>query len=434
MNLEKKKNTLFIIIILLLILPLFQEQTSYFNIKALKGSFEKDSLPELNLKDYYSGKFQENFNNYLEQNIGFRPFFIRVNNQIDFSANNKANTNWVVVGKNNYLYEQDYITSYLGKDFLGKEIIDDKIRKIKFLQDTLQKSGTKLLVIFAPGKGSFYPEYIPESFDPSNKTITNYEYYKKRSLEENINHIDFNDYFIKMKDTSQYCLFPKTGIHWSLYGVHLVVDSIKNYMEKSAGIKMPEMHFKNIEISSKFKGTDYDIEESMNLLFRIPNEKMAYPKIDYKSSPNTIKPKVLAIGDSYYWNIHGSSYASSLFKNATFWYYNKMAHSVEYDKPRKVEELNIKEEIEKQDFIILMATEPLLKRFVYGFVDNVYDIYSGKETISNSTNYSALYYEQQIRSDSIWLKSISLKAKEKGIGVDEMIKLDAKWLAEQKKN
>ncbi|MCF8299042.1 MAG: hypothetical protein K9J13_15950, partial [Saprospiraceae bacterium] len=84
MKSEKNKNTLFLIIILLLILPFFQEQTSFFKIKELKGSFEKDSLPELNIKDYYSGKFQENFNNYLEENIGFRPFFIRVNNQIDY--------------------------------------------------------------------------------------------------------------------------------------------------------------------------------------------------------------------------------------------------------------------------------------------------------------------------------------------------------------
>ena len=425
MNLEKKKNILFIIIILLLILPLFQEQTSFFKIKELKGSFEKDSLPELNFKDYYSGEFQENFNNYLEQNIGFRPFFIRVNNQIDFSVNNKANTNWVVVGKDNYLYEQNYITSFLGRDFLGKDKIDSKIKKIKFLQDTLQKLGTELLVIFAPGKGSFYPEYIPERFDTSNKTQSNYEYYKRKSIEENINHIDFNDYFIKMKDTSQYCLFPKTGIHWSLYGVYLVVDSIRKYMERSAGIKMPEMHLKDIKMSSKFKGTDYDIEESMNLLFRIPNKKMAYPKIDYKSFSDTKKPKVLTVGDSYYWNIHGSGYASALFKNPTFWYYNKMAHSKEYKKPRKVEELNIKKEIEKQDFIILMSTEPLLKRFAYGFIDNAYGIYSGNKTTPN--------IEQLMKNDSIWLKKISLKAKERGISIDEMIKLDAQWLADQKK-
>ena len=431
---EKNKNILFLIIILLLILPFFQEQTSFFKIKALKGSFEKDSLPELNIKDYYSGEFQENFNNYLEENIGFRPFFIRVNNQIDYSTNNKANTNWVVVGKDNYLYEQNYITSYLGRDFLGKDTIDNKIDKIKYLQDTLQKLGTELIVIFAPGKGSFYPEYIPERFNPSNKTITNYEYYKKRSLEENINHIDFNDYFMKMKDTSQYCLFPKTGIHWSLYGTYLAVDSIKKYMEKSAKIKMPEMHLKDIEVSSKFRGTDNDIEESMNLLFKIPNNKMAYPKIDFISNSKTKKPRVIAVGDSYYWNIHGSSYASSLFSHATFWYYFKMAHCVDYDKPRKVEELNIKEEIEKQDFIILISTEPLLKRFAYGFIDKAYDIYTGVISTPKSKKLTASYYEQQIRNDSIWLKKISKKAIENGVNLDEMIKLDAQWLANQKKD
>ena len=237
-----------------------------------------------------------------------------------------------------------------------------------------------------------------------------------------------------MKDSSQYCLFPKTGIHWSLYGTYLAVDSIKKYMEKTANISMPEMHVKNIEITSNLKGTDNDIEESMNLLFKISNKKMAYPKIDFISNSKTKKPRVLAVGDSYYWNIHGRNYTSSLYSHASFWYYNKMAHCIDYDHPRKVEELNLKEEIEKQDFIILISTEPLLKRFAYGFIDNAYNIYKTKITPSPEPEiFSALYYEKQIRNDSIWLENISKKAIENGVSLDEMIKLDAKWLADQKK-
>ncbi|MCK4288623.1 MAG: hypothetical protein KAW86_05430, partial [Bacteroidales bacterium] len=212
---KKIKNIIYSIVLILLILPFIQEQLDIFKINPLKGSFKKLEKPEFSFSAYYSGEFQNKYNDYLEQNIGFRPFFIRVNTQIAFSIYDTALANWVIIGKRNYLYEKNYITAYLGKDFIGKEKIDNKIEKVKFLQDTLQKIGVKLVLIFAPGKASFYPEYIPDKYNPSEKTISNYDYYTKQCIEEGINHINFSEYFIQLKDTSRYLLVPKCGIHWS---------------------------------------------------------------------------------------------------------------------------------------------------------------------------------------------------------------------------
>ena len=421
---KKIKNIIYSIVLILLILPFIQEQLDIFKINPLKGSFKKLEEPEFSFSAYYSGEFQNKYNDYLEQNIGFRPFFIRVNNQIAFSIYDTALANWVIIGKRNYLYEKNYITAYLGKDFIGKEKIDNKIEKVKFLQDTLQKIGVKLVLIFAPGKASFYPEYIPDKYNPSEKTISNYDYYTKRCIEEGINHINFSEYFIQLKDTSRYLLVPKCGIHWSLYGVAIAIDSLKKYMEKSQNIKIPDIIWDTIEVTKDLRDTDYDIADGMNLLFTIPHQKMAYPKLLFEKNPDKIKPNVITIADSYYWNIFGAGMATQLFGNNSFWYYNKMAHNTEYSEPKKVDELNLKKEIESQDFIFLLASEINLHKFAFGFIDKAFELYSTDKEIA--------YYEDLIRSSPKWIAKIAKKAKEKNISLDEMIRQDAIWMKNNK--
>lgn len=421
---KKIKNIIFSIILILLILPFVQEQFDIFKINPLKGSFKKLEEPEFSFSTYYSGEFQNKYNDYLEQNIGFRPFFIRVNNQIAFSVYDTALANWVTIGKRNYLYEENYIIAYLGRDFIGKEKIENKIEKIKFLQDTLQKIEVKLVLIFAPGKASFYPEYIPNKYNPSEKTISNYDYYTKRCSEKGINYIDFNDYFIQMKDTSRYLLVPKCGIHWSLYGVAIAVDSLKKYMEKSQNIKMLDITWDTIEVTKDLRDTDYDIADGMNLLFTIPHQKMAYPKLLFEKNPDKTRPNVITIADSYYWNIFGSGMATQLFGNNSFWYYNKMAHNTEYSEPKKVDELSVKQEIESQDFIFLLSSEINLHKFAFGFIDNAFELYS--------TDKETAYYEDLIRSSPKWIAKIAKKAKEKNISLDEMIRQDAIWMKNNK--
>ncbi|MCK4407216.1 MAG: hypothetical protein KAV44_06045 [Bacteroidales bacterium] len=421
---KKIKNIIYSIVLILLILPFIQEQLDIFKINPLKGSFKKLEEPEFSFSTYYSGEFQNKYNDYLEQNIGFRPFFIRVNNQIAFSVYDTALASWVIIGKRNYLYEKNYITAYLGKDFIGKEKIDNKIEKVKFLQDTLQKIGVKLVLIFAPGKASFYPEYIPDKYNPSEKTISNYDYYTKRCIEEGINHINFSEYFIQLKDTSRYLLVPKCGIHWSLYGVAIAIDSLKKYMEKSQNIKIPDIIWDTIEVTKDLRDTDYDIADGMNLLFTIPHQKMAYPKLLFEKNPDKIKPNVITIADSYYWNIFGAGMATQLFGNNSFWYYNKMAHNTEYSEPKKVDELNLKKEIESQDFIFLLASEINLHKFAFGFIDKAFELYSTDKEIA--------YYEDLIRSSPKWIAKIAKKAKEKNISLDEMIRQDAIWMKNNK--
>jgi hypothetical protein len=433
---QTTRYILFIALMTLLILPAVQQYTGFIREKPLKGAIVEPEKPKLSTKSWFDASFQEKYDDYLEKGIGFRPTLIRINNQIAFTVFDTALANSVIIGKNNYLYELNYIKAYEGTDFAGNQQIEDQVSKAKFLQDKLESQGKHFLIVFAPGKASFFPEFIPDKYKVGKRGPTNYGYFVKCCQEKGVHFLDFNSWFMSMKNTSQYPLYSRTGIHWSLYGVALAVDSLVKYMEKSAGIDMVDVGWDEIEVTSKPRDTDNDIAEGMNLLFPISSGKLAYPRLKFNSPPGKVKPNVLVVGDSYYWNIMGSGISAELFGDNNFWFYNQEAHNPAWPTSKKVNTLNVLEEIKRQDFVILLSTEANLFKFSFGFLDKV------KSAITNPTAFERMTPGQRdskileimeaLRNSEESTARIKEKAARKKISFEEMLRLDAEWVFEQK--
>lgn len=424
----KRKNNIlqkviFYIILLILILPLIQMQFKIFNKNELKGAITKIERPEFSLETWFNEVYQNNYEKYVNQNFGGRNRLIRINNQIAFSIYKIAKANGVIIGKDNYLFESNYIKAYYGDDFVGKKKIENNIIKLKEIQDTLNHYNTKILVILAAGKGSFYHEYIPDKFKKP-KTLTNMEFYEETLEKYNIDHIDFNSFFQSAKDTSRYPLYPKTGIHWSVFGVHYVIDSISKYIEKNSNIDLPDMQWNNIDLTDDYLYTDVDIEEGMNLLFSLSNFPMAYPDVKVNSK-NKVKPKLITISDSFFWKMFSSGLAGKYFSDIQFWFYYKENHS---NKPMiELTSVDKKKEIENTDIIILLATEATLPGFAWGFIDETYETYYGDyDEITLDQKISK--YIDMIQKNKKWYDLIIEKAEKKGIPVDSMLYLDALYM------
>jgi hypothetical protein len=330
----------------------------------------------------------------------------------------------------------NYIKAYEGLDFVGDKQINEQVSKAKFLQNKLETNGKHFIILFAPGKASFFPEYIPDKYCLKKKGPTNYEYFVKNCKNQGVHFLDFNSWFISMKDTSRYPLYSKTGIHWSLYGVALAVDSLVKYMEKTACIDMVDFTWDKVEVSTSPRDTDSDISDGMNLLFPIPSGKLAYPTIQYLDSPEKTKPNVMVVGDSYYWNVMGSGIGSRLFDDNSFWFYNQEVHNPSWPSPRQASSLNILEEIEKQDFVILISTEANLFKFPYGFLDRAFQSYTNPtkaEVMSSKEKEQEILKIMDIlRNSNESIASIRAKAIKKKISFEEMLRLDAEWVFNQK--
>lgn len=364
---------MFGILLLLMSLPMIQHFTQFANEKGLKGAVINSSYDTLTVKNWLTQDYQKNTAKYVNDNVGFRPDFVRINNQIDFSLYRKANAKGVIIGKEWYLYEYNYIRAYLGQDFVGDSIIEEKTRRLKFIQDTLKKQGKELLVVFAIGKGSYLPEFFPDSIQMT-KTRTNYEAYIENFENSGIQFIDFQRWFLDKKDTTKYPIYGKGGIHWSKYAEILAADSILKKMKSMSNLSFPDLIIDGFDVETKNKNGDYDIGEGLNILGQAETFPMAYPRFRIENPENN-KSKTLFVADSYYWGMFNYGFSKNLFNDGQFWFYNQAIYPDSFEEPLYVNDINVQKEVEKNDIIILLSTDANLYKFAFGFIDELYESY-----------------------------------------------------------
>lgn len=434
------KNILYGLLMMMLGLPLIQRTVPVFDETPLKGAFTIPQKQKSTYATVLDGTWQEAYNNHFEHTIGFRPLLVRINNQIAYSVFDTALANGVIIGKHNYLFEINYIKAIKGWDFLGNDAIETQAQKAAFVYQKLKEANKTLVFVFAPGKASFFPEFIPDKYmnGPSGEN-TNYTVFGEKFRKYGLPVIDFNRWFVQMKDTASYPLYPQCGIHWSAYGVAMATDSLISYIEKDRNTDMVDFGWNGFEFPDTLRNPDYDIAEGMNLLFRIPHYPMAYPKVWFGNDEGKTRPNAIVVADSYYWNIFGKGYGNRIFNDNNFWYYNTEAHNPSWPAPRKTAELDMAAELSKTDVIIIMATEANLYRFPFGFIDRAYDVLSENAGISSSIssedskNQEIEAIMQGINANAEWKEKVQQKAIARKISYEEMLRLDAEWVWENKR-
>jgi len=431
---EKKplilRKLLFVFLLGMLLIPWVQNKLKIVEVSPLKGAIKLNTPSYFSFSTWLSGDYQNQKEKYLNESFGFRNICVRLNNQIAFNLFHEAKANGVVIGKENYLYEENYIKAYYGRDFIGNDSINHRMERLKFISDTLKKLHKNIIIVFAAGKGSFFPEYFPDQYK-SEKSITNHDIYIKVAHDMGLNYIDFNTYFVNNKNKSKYKLYPKYGIHWSFYGEYLAADSIIKYIEHLRSITMPHLYWNTIAVEPA-QGDDYDIGNGMNLLFNFKPDSLAYPTLQYQSDSGKTKPSAIVISDSFFWGMFNFGIFKA-FSDSHFWYYNKQIYPEYYQSQLETDQVNIKDEIAKHDVFIIMATEATLPSLGWGFIEKTYNMFKG---VSQKNAHDAAYMKKvrdicgYIKTDEAWLKKVKAQANEKGISLDSALLLNAIYSVE----
>lgn len=401
-------------------------------IKPLEGYFELAQPPVFSVDNWFNGKFQEGFNRNAEDYLGFRNILIRIRNQLDYSLFDVAHASGVVIGKNKVLFQESYLNGYMGLDNVGISVIERKLDKLELAQEELKKINKSVILILAPGKASYYSEFIPQSWWKKSQPHNNYDLFVKEIKARKINFIDFREYFLKMKDTVRYPLFPKGGTHWSGYGVTLVMDTLVKYIEEVQKVDLINFKYSSGIVTDRdFQFTDNDIEKGLNLLFPTKTWEVYYPDVQFESDTTKSKPNVLSIGDSFnqsFWGFY--PFYSLLFgEQSQFWYYNRIVSWPDSIANRYIstELLDYKKEIEKRDIILIVLTEPNLNDLGFSFIDRVYNIYNPE--IDYEKRVSDYMYK--VRNDSNLFLHYIEKARSRNITTEKMIFIDAVWLIDE---
>jgi hypothetical protein len=363
------KNALFGLVLALLLLPWLEQNEHIFEPKPLGGAQPSSENIKFSSVHWRTAKFQEGQEKYISEHFGLRPFMVRFYNEVFDRLFGEYQANGVIVGKHGYLFEEGYLLAASGQDYIGLDSINELVQTLALVQRDLKQSGKELLVCITPGKGSFYPDKMPDAYRYKGSTGRNYPDFIKELVVEKIPLFDVQDWFLKMKATAPYPLYPKTGIHWSSYGEYLVADSLIKQISALSQKPLPKLKLLGIEQDTKPRDRDDDIELGMNLLRDLPDLKMAYPKFEVKPlSAGKKAPKVLVIGDSFYYGMYNWGMMQHVFEGGEFWYYNHErlvpGKATTYLKDVKDYKASVKE----FDVVILLLTEANLPRFGFGMM------------------------------------------------------------------
>ena len=415
------------LILVVFFIPLKRNVLHFIKERPLFGSYKTHKEPKLSLKGWLEGSFQKDYSTFFNADFGFRNTLVRTYNQTQYSLYNKTTAKDVQIGKENYLFEGGYIRDYMGYNFIGEERITERLQKLKTIQEELKQENISFIVAFAPGKASYYPEYFPANYEPTKKTLSNYLCYTQTCKELDLDYIDYNALFMKHKIESDLQIFPKGGVHWGEYGVVVSLDSLSRYLERERGISMPMLEMEDPVYYDTLKGTDRDISDAMNLLFEWDFYKMPTPQYTVKYRKNDIKPRLLIIGDSYGYGLTNSPLINELYSSVEFWYYNREIKSGKENHGTKIDDINVRNQMNRFDVILLLSTETNLYKFDFGFAESYYQ---GDEEQREKEIQRLI---TRIKKDTTWFTQLKEQAKERGFSINESLRKNAIFVISNRK-
>lgn len=405
--------------------------------------------PDFSDTAWWQGTYQRNKAGWLNENFGFRTTLLRLHNQIGYSFWNHSYTNAVIVGRDGFLFDKKYIHAWNGLDFSGEDSIKTRVQQLFWVQQQLQERGTTLLLVLAPGKATYYSDYLPENV-VRPKGPTNYAVYSKLLEQYGVNTLDCQRWFERWRITTQYPLFPKCGIHWSTYAATLVGDSISKRLGKLRGTVLSPMVIERVVVSDSANFIDSDVGRGMNLLVEPKGFPLAYPLYHFDEKRSTEKPSLLAIGDSYFWTHDPFRFDGKVYRQTDFYYYNRDWHLLG-EGQRSVDTAQALTQALAHDVIVIYCTDANLPHLGWGFIEQVYRQLKAEPVVSQPTlrgnsgksGLSPAFAKTippavakimiDIRKDPAWFASIEEKARMKGISADSMLYIDARFIIDEQR-
>ncbi|MBR1626372.1 MAG: hypothetical protein IJ681_04425 [Bacteroidales bacterium] len=379
------KRGLYILWITLILLPPLFYFIPVYKTKQLNGWIAEVNKPEITLKAIYEGRFQHEAEAFYNDKLCFHPDFVRLRNQIYYSCFDIAYHEKTLIGKQGYFYEKGYINNvFYGLYSQPSSVHREKSEKLFKIQDTLEALGKEFLFVFAPGKGSYYPEYIPSRMLHKKVLLLPNEDYMHWFDSLGVHYIDLDKWFIELKKQGYPPLYSKNGIHYNKYGTYMTIDTLAKYFNKKFPF-MPEVILDSIVKSDVAWENENDCFESANVIQHAPKQTLYYPYFHYaqsdtsKGSSLQARKKCIFIGDSYIWPLTLLDFDSKYFDDGQYWYYfNEVSRPKQWPH-LNIKDIDVKEELKNTDVIIVMFTNATTLDLDNGFTDKVFELFFEKE-------------------------------------------------------
>jgi len=207
------KKTVIGLFMLGAVLPFIQQQLNPFHIRPLEENRRRKPRPV----DWY-GLFQtgtpfaKKFEEYFNDNYGFRDLLIRIRNEVDFRAFHKSEK--VLIGRDGWLFYKSVIEDEeIGTEKMSAAEWDTLCSRVLRLNRILASRGITLVVLPCPMKNSIYPEMLPANA-PRRPNPNRFERYRE-FLKAHPEIVTVDPFPLLMNLKSGMQVYYRTDFHWT---------------------------------------------------------------------------------------------------------------------------------------------------------------------------------------------------------------------------
>ena len=252
-------------------------------------------FPEYNVEDICEGGYQAQIDAWYKDNFPFRPWFVRVNNQILYALGATIN-DVIIVGEDGWFYTEEYTSTMLTEvSEVNMEKLSAYTEKVKLLKEKLEKNGKQLVYVITPSKAEVYPEHLPERYsmllEKRTEITNNYDYLKEQLVLQGVPFIDMTTILTENNDEVPF--FSKTGIHWNYYASAMCAEQIVKTVDENVNTEI------EIIESDMPYGTEQDVYLLSNMFKGIEDDTYYQVSMDYSNISNVRMKKVLEMGTSF---------------------------------------------------------------------------------------------------------------------------------------
>ena len=371
---------------LFLVLPPFQMATGWPPDYPLAGVETPATRPTVDVRAWWNGTMQSEFDAWINPRIGLRGMFVRTVNQINYGLFRelpKRSGTQVLLGRDGMLYEKVYVDAYNANGKHPAWELANISSSVKRLQDRLAQDGIALLLVIAPSKAEIYPEHLPESADVAGRPArrSNYQNFIEHLRRDGVNLVDAHELFLRWKaEPGAPRLFSNGGTHWNEYGAARIVAEVIGRLRELTGKDLPTVEIAGAITNRTIVGEDNDLGKLVNLWSaRLLAGPQVHPVAEVR--PGQHVPDLLFIGDSFVFTLTNFMDRHGLYrKRNTYYYYNREYFWPEApNAPLDKRSLDLLAELQGRDAVVIEVGEYWLPRVGFGFVRDLLRAYDQRD-------------------------------------------------------
>ncbi|MCB0338261.1 MAG: hypothetical protein KDD53_01595 [Bdellovibrionales bacterium] len=346
----------------------------------LKGKTKRQTNKHASEPSLLDGSLQADIEKRALAKSKLRGYFVRTDNQINYSLFNQLNNNYKtgnILGANGAVFSAEELENFNRLNLVEDSKLERLARNLAVLQSLLAKRNITFLFIFSPNRLTLYPEIVlPEYVISSRRAeLSNYDRLRPKLEQYGVQYLNGEKILREASLRTGLPMYGAGGFHYNAYAACIMAQSLVKRISSLSGRKLRVIQCDPARLPRKRGVDDYELVRISNLWrFSYPPLISPIPANKTLADGDEYQPSVFMEGTSFCWGLNQAIDKHRIFRNRDFYFYFHSHNTW----PQKTEPVDIDREnvdwekdVLSHDVFLLEVYDGGIQRTGHGIVEKL---------------------------------------------------------------